>query len=165
MATIYDLTADIKKLNDLLIEGEIDVEVIRDALINSKEELSIKLEDYAKVIRHLESDIAGIKAEETRLADRRHAIEHNIEHMKDVMMFALIQSGETKVKGQLFTIGIQKSPASVVIDAESIDDIPECYLIDQAPKIDKKLIGDDLKNGTALEGIAHLEQKDSLRIR
>jgi hypothetical protein len=37
--------------------------------------------------------------------------------------------------------------------------------VQQDPTIDKKKIKEDLKAGVDLEGIAHLEQTESLRIR
>jgi hypothetical protein len=46
--------------------------------------------------------------------------------------------------------------------------IPEKYLVPQDPTINKKLMLEDLKenfNTPELEGIAHLESGESLRIR
>ena len=51
------------------------------------------------------------------------------------------------------------------MDEQYIENIPEIYLIEQEPKLDRAKIKEDLKNGIVLEGIAHLEQTESLRIR
>ena len=74
-------------------------------------------------------------------------------------------TGKTKFKTALFSFGIQKNPAAVVIDEGYIKNIPDRFLIPQDPQIDKKAIKEALKAGEDLEGIAHLEQTESLRIK
>lgn len=167
MASLYELTGSVLKLNELLLEGELDEEMIRGALENANEDIAIKLENYAKFMKNLESDIEGLKKEEERLHDKRKALENTIARMKKAMMDAMIVSGQPKIKreGGLFSFSIQKNPASVVLDTDSLDDIPEEYLIPQEPKINKKAMIDDLKDGKNLSGIAHLEQSESIRIR
>ena len=51
------------------------------------------------------------------------------------------------------------------MDEAYIENIPDRFLIPQDPQIDKKAIKEALKNGENLEGLAHLEQTESLRIR
>ncbi|HPM75436.1 MAG TPA: siphovirus Gp157 family protein, partial [Saccharofermentans sp.] len=84
---------------------------------------------------------------------------------KKVMQMAMETAGEKKVKGQIFTISIQANPESVVLDESYIENIPPKYLKVKDPEIDKAKLKEDLKNGVNLEGIAHLEQTESLRIR
>lgn len=165
MASLYELTGDAIKLRDLLLEGDIDPEMIRDAILNNQEEVALKLENYAKVMKDIESDINGIKAEEKRLAERRKTLENNIKNMKSAMQEALIQSGQPKVKGQLFTFAMQKNPPSVVMDVNYIEDVPEKYLKQAEPTIDRALLLEDLKAGVDLDGVAHIEQTESMRIR
>lgn len=167
MASLYELTGSVLKLNELLLEGELDEEMIRGALENANEDIAIKLENYAKFMKNLESDIEGLKKEEKRLHDKKEVLENTIARMKSAMMDAMILSGQPKIKrdGSLFSFTIQKNPASVVLDTDSLDDIPEEYLIPQEPKVNKKAMMEDLKNGKALKGIAHLVQTASLRIR
>lgn len=165
MASLYELTGDAIRLRDLLTEGEIDEEIIRDAIVNNNEEIALKLENYAKFIKNTESDIAGLKAEELRLKDKRKALENTIDRMKKAMQDALILSGNNKVKSPLFTFSIQKNPPSVVMDEQYIENIPEKYIIHPEPTIDRKALLDDLKSGVDLDGIAHIEQTESMRIR
>ena len=165
MANIYELTQGIQLLWDLMENGEIDDDTLVDAMMNSQEELKIKLEGYCKFIKNMESDIEGLKAEEKRLAARRKTMENTIERAKFAMKFAMNTAGETKVKGDLFNISIQANPKSVVIDEQYIENIPDKYLVPQEPKIDKKLMKEDIENGVNLDGVAHLEQSESVRIR
>lgn len=165
MASIYELTADIQKLYDLLDKGELDEEMIRDAILNTKEEIGIKLDNYECFIKNLESDIKGLKEEEKRLKERRQSYENTVAEMKDAMRLALKATGNDKVKTSRFTFWLQKNNPSVVIDEQYIENIPEAYLVHQEPTIDKKKLLADLQEGVDLEGIAHIEQSESIRIR
>lgn len=165
MSNIYELTESIQLLWDLMDEGEIDDDTLIDAMMNSQEDLTIKLEGYCKFIRNLESDIEGLKKEESRLADRRRTMENTIKRAKKAMQHAMETAGLKKVKGQIFTISVQANPESVVLDEPYIENIPPEYLKVKDPEIDKAKLKEDLKNGVNLNGIAHLEQNYGLRIR
>lgn len=164
MANIYELTGAFNALWNLIDEGEISDEVLSEVFENTSEELSVKLEGYCKFIKNLESDIEGLKAEETRLATRRRIMENTIKRSKEAMKMALEASGDNKKECGTFTVAIQKNPPSLKLDV-SLADIPSKYLIPQEPKVDTKLLTDDLKASQELVPYAHLEQGTSLRIR
>lgn len=165
MANIYELTESIRLLWDLMDQGELDDDVLKDAMMNSQEDLKDKLEGYCKFIRQMESDVDGISVEIKRLQDRKAVLKNTIERSKKVMQMAMKTAGEKKVKGQIFTIFIQADPESVVLDESYIENIPPEYLKVKEPEIDKAKLKEDLKNGVNLDGIAHLEQNYGLRIR
>lgn len=165
MANIYELTESIRLLWDLMDQGELDDDVLKDAMVNSQEDLKDKLEGYCKFIRQMESDVDGISVEIKRLQDRKAVLKNTIERSKKAMQMAMETAGEKKVKGQIFTISIQANPESVVLDESYIENIPPEYLKVKDPEIDKAKLKEDLKNGVNLDGIAHLEQTESLRIK
>lgn len=165
MANIYELTESIKLLWDLMDQGELDDDALIDAMENSQEDLRDKLENYCKFIRQMESDIEGISFEIKRLQDRKKVLQNTIERSKKVMQMAMETAGERKVKGSIFTISIQANPESVVVDEQYIENIPERYLKFKEPEIDRAKMKEDLKGGAHLEGLCHLEQTESLRIR
>lgn len=168
MASLYDLTGDYAKFAEYMEQVELEPEMqeaLEDALNNLDEDIEIKLENYAKIIKNFESDIAGLKAEEERLAKKRKAMENSIKHMKERMTIAMQQTGKLDIKGELFKFKVQANPPAVVMDVNYIEDVPEKYLIAQDPKIDKKKLAEDLKAGVELEGVAHLEASASVRIR
>lgn len=167
MASLYDLTGDYVKFAEYMEQVELEPEMqeaLEDALNNLDEDIEIKLENYAKIIKNFESDIAGLKAEEERLAKKRKAMENSIKHMKERMTIAMQQTGKLDIKGELFKFKVQANPPAVVMDV-NIEDVPEKYLIAQDPKIDKKKLAEDLKAGVELDGVAHLEVSSSIRIR
>ena len=164
MANIYEITNQFSLLKTLEESGEVDEESIKGALDVAKEDLAGKLEDYCKVIKNFEAEIDGLKAEEKRLAERRAVKENAIERMKKAMKWAVEQSGDNKIPCGTFTVAVQKNPQKCIVDL-SVADIPAKYLIPQEPKIDNKLLLDDLKASGAQVPYAHLEQTTSLRIR
>ena len=168
MASLYDLTGDYAKFAEYMEQVELEPEMqeaLEDALNNLGEDIEIKLENYAKIIKNFESDIAGLKAEEERLAKKRKAMENSIKNMKQRMTEAMIRTGKVDIKGELFKFKVQANPPAVVMDVNYIEDVPEKYLIAQDPKIDKKKLAEDLKAGVDLDGVAHLEASASVRIR
>lgn len=170
MANIYELTDDMRTIQALIEQGELDPEALKDALSVTKEELSIKLEAYCKVIKNMESDIAGLKAEEKRLAEKRQSLENAIDRMKEAMKGAVETAApkDRKMIAGTFTVGVQNNPPKVVIDDPYIENIPDRYLVHPEPTINKKLMLEDFKNDGLvpdLEGIAHVEVNTSIRIR
>lgn len=161
MATIYGITDSFKLIQSLIEEGA-DETVFAEALANNKMELAEKLEGYAMVMKNVESDIEGLKAEEKRLAERHKSMESKIKRMKEAMHNAMSSTGEQKIQGEKFTFTIQKNPPSLKVLDESI--IPKEFLVAVAPSIDKKAIMELLKSGQEVAG-AQITQGESLRIR
>lgn len=161
MATLYDITDNLKFIQSLIEEGA-DEATFAEALANNQMDLTEKLEGYAMVMKNIESDIAGYKAEEKRLSDRRKAMENNIKRMKENMQYAMVSTGEKKIQGERFTFTVQKNPPSLNLVDESI--VPKEFLVEVAPTIDKKAIMERLKNDEAVPG-AEIKQGESIRIR
>ncbi len=163
--TLYELTNDYQNLLEMAEDPDIDPEVLADTMEAIEGEIEIKADGYARIIRQMEADAAALKAEADRITNRRRVIENNIRTMKNRLEDAMIATGKVKFKTELFSFGIQKNPARVVLDEQYIENLPEEYLIAQDPKVDTAKIKEDLKAGKDLHGIAHLEQDSSLRIR
>lgn len=162
--TLYELTNDWLQLMTMLEEGA-DEDVINDTLEGLDYEIEQKADGYARVIRNMEADIAGLKTEIDRMTNRKKVLENNITRLKANLQNSMEITGKIKFKTDLFSFNVQDNPAAVVMDEQYLENIPEEYLIPQEPKLDKKKLAADLKAGVDLEGIAHLEQSRSLRIR
>lgn len=160
--TLYELTEDYMNLLELAEDPDIDEQAFTDTLEGIEGALEIKAEGYAKIIRMLEGDAAACDAESKRLKTKKITIENNIKRMKAALQYAMQATGKTKFKTALFSFGIQKNPASVVIDHAG--KVPANYWIPQPPELDKKAIKAYLKENEGVEW-AHLEQTESLRIR
>ena len=163
--TLYELTDELMQLLELAEDPEVDPEVLEDTLAALTGEIEDKAVGYGKVIRQLESDAVALKAEEARLNNRRKTLEANVKRMKESLFTTMKVMNRQKIDTELFKFSIRKNPAAVVMDEQYIENIPEEYLIPQEPKIDRAKLKEDLKAGKDLDGIAHLEQGESLTIK
>lgn len=163
-ATLYDLTGQWLELYNMADDPDMqeEFELWFDTMEGLEGEIEDKADGYAMVMKDLDGQVAAIKKEEERLAARRRTIENRVEYMKSKLQEMMTVTGKTKFKTPLFSFGIQKNPASVVIDDES--KVPAGYWIPQQPKLDKASLKDWLKEGNECEW-AHLAQSESLRIR
>ena len=165
MNTLYQLTADYLNLLEMAEDPDIDEQAFMDTLDGIEGAIEVKAEGYAKVMRQLEADAAACDAESKRLKNKAKTIDNNIKRMKQALQYAMVATGKTKFKTALFSFGIQKNPASVVMDETYIENIPERFLIRKDPEINRKAIKEAINNGEDIGGIAHLESTESLRIR
>lgn len=161
MAKIYEITGAFLELLEMASDENMDQQMIADTLESVEFEFEDKADGYAKVIRSIEGDVEALDKEIKRLQDRKKTMENNIKNIKANLENAMRVTGKTKFKTLQFSFGIQKNPASVVIDDET--KIPKEYLIAQEPKLDKKAIGAFLKENEV--PWAHMEQSEGLRIR
>ncbi|EPY2285856.1 siphovirus Gp157 family protein [Clostridium sporogenes] len=161
MAKLYELTQNYNNLLDLVDNPEVPKEVLEESLNQIHEEMDIKLENVAKVIKSIEVDAKGLKEEEKRLVDRRKSLENKIVNLKEYAENSMRVTGITKIKGKVFTLGIQKNAPSVEITEEEF--IPEEYFITEKKLVKKDILA-ALKEGKEVPG-AVIKQTESLRIR
>lgn len=165
MANLYKITQDYLQILSMMEDPELNPQTLADTMEAVEGELEIKAENYAKVMKNLEADVAGIKAEIDRLSERKKTIENNIKNMKSALQMAMETTGKTKFKTELFSFNIQKNAPTVVIDASDPNNIPPDFLKFKDPEVDKTAIKAAIQNGMDLTGVAHLEQSESLRIK
>lgn len=165
MSNLYEITQDYLQILSMMEDPELDPQTLADTMEAVEGELEIKAENYAKVIRNLEGDIAAIKVELDRLSAKKKTLENNIKTMKSALQMAMEATGKTKFKTELFSFNIQKNAPTVVIDASDPNNIPPDFLKFKDPEVDKTAIKAAIQNGMDLTGVAHLEQSESLRIK
>ena len=163
--TLYELTEQYMTLMEMAEDPETDPQTLADTMDAITGEIEDKADSYAVIINSLKSDADVLDAEIKRLTARTAAMLANAERMKSRLMTAMIMAGREKIKTARYTLGIQKTTPSVVLDTDDLEKISAEYLIRQDPKIDKRGIAAALKGGKDLPGVAHLEQCVALRIR
>ncbi len=160
---LYELTEMYQNIWDLIGDDEFDLLSLEKALQNIEENIEIKAENTAKLIKGIDADIEVLKTEEKRLADRRKALENKKEGIKGYLENHLRIIGIDKVKTPLFTVALQNNPPSVNVLDEKL--IPKNYVKTvTTTSISRKDLLEDLKQGLIIEG-AELRQTKSLRIR
>ena len=165
MANLYEITQDYLQILSMMEDPELDPQTLADTMEAVEGELEIKAENYAKVMKNLEADVAGIKAEIERLSERKKTIENNIKNMKSALQMAMETTGKTKFKTELFSFGIRKNAPSVIMDEPYIENVPERFLKYSEPTINRTAIKEAIQSGENLEGLAHLEQTESIIIK
>lgn len=160
--TLYEITSDYMNLMELAAQDDVDETAIQDTFEALDGTFEDKADGYAKVLAELDSETKAIAEEIKRLQARKGALEMSSMRLKDSLMQAMQKTGKTKFKTPLFSFGIQKNPTSVQITDES--KIPKEYLIPQEPKIDRKSILEQMKEGKTFKW-ATMEQTERLSIR
>lgn len=164
---LYEITGDILALQEMLESEVDDVTIITDTLEGVQGEYEFKLESYCKVIKNLEADAEALKNEAKRLTDRRKVLENNIDRLKKAMFDSMKATNTPKVKGQLFTVSIQKNGGKVpVIMADNVDlsKLPD-ELVNVVESPNLEVIREWLETGNAVEGFSLGERGESLRIK
>lgn len=132
------------------------------AVDSIQDSIEVKLENYAKLIRHLEGEAAMIEAEEDRLAARRKSLENRIRDLKENMQLSMELTMTDKIKSPLFTIWLQTSN-SAAVEITNEKQLLKQYK-SQEIKIDKKQLLADLKAGKVIRG-AQLKESSSTSVR
>ena len=158
---LYEITGEILELLMMAEDSDLDQKMIQDTMEGLDFEFEEKAEAYAKVVKTLEMDIAGLDEEIQRMTKRKATIKNNIDRLKRSLEGAMIATGKRKFKTPLFGFGIQKNPPSLNVLDES--KIPEEFWIEQQPKLDKKAALAYVKENKV--DWAELSQTESLRIR
>lgn len=169
MSSLYEITGNILALQDMLEEPLEDEQVLLDTLDAVSGEYEFKLESYCKVIKNLEADIVGIKAEVDRLTTKRRVLENNIERLKKAMYDSMRATNTPKIKGQLFTLAIQKNGGKipVIYDKDNKDitaNLPD-NLVNYVETPNLDAIREALEHGQVVTGFTLGERGESLRIK
>ena len=158
--SLYTLTGDFLKIQELAESSE-SAEVFADTLESIEMAIEDKVENTAKVIRNLESQVVALKDEEKRFSERRKPIENSIKRLKENLYTSMIVTGKRKVEAGTFKVSIAKNPASLSVD-ESL--LPHEFFVPQPPKVDNALVKSALKDGVDVPG-ASLVQGEGVRIK
>lgn len=159
---LYELSNNYQNLLEIMDNPEIPKEEIEKAINEIEDKFNDKAENICKVIKSIELEAKAIKEEEKRLATRRITLENRVKNLKYYLDAEMKATGIKKIKGDIFTLSIQKNVPSVEIN--NLEVIPLEYFIIQEPMINKKGIMDKLKSGEVIPG-ACLKQTESIRIR
>lgn len=153
--------ADIDALADL----DMPPEVVQDTLEGLQGDMEAKALSVAAFIRNLESSATQIKAAETAMSNRRKALEHRADQIREYLLYNMERTGISKIEAPWFVIALKKNPPTVVIDDASL--IPLHYMLQPPappPSPDKKEIAAAIKFGEIVPG-AHLETKMRVDIK
>lgn len=154
---LYELT----EMYENLLNLDLEEEELQGHLKNIDDEIEIKAENIAKVLRSLDTEVEAYKKEIERFTLKKQSAENRAKGLKSYLQEAMEAVDKKKFKTDLFSFNIQKNAPSLRILDES--KIPEdFYKIER--KLDKMEFKKAVKEGLYKEA-AELVQSESLRIR
>ena len=156
-ATLYELKDMYLNLMDLDLEGE----ELGKALENIDDEIEVKAENYAGLIKNLEAEAEAYKKEIDRMTDRERALKNRAKFLKKNLEETMIDLDKKKFKTNLFSFNIQRNAPGIKILDE--DKIPEDF-VEYERKIKKNELKKAIKEGLETDA-AVLVESESLRIR
>lgn len=168
MSTLYEITGQFQYLLDMMDDPECDPRLIEDSLQALSGEFEFKADGYAKVRAELMARSAALKSEIDRLTTRKRSIDKNVERIMDTLKMAMISTGKTKFKTDLFSFGLQKNPPRMVKDVEDYRKYPPELRIQRDPEVNWVKVREYLNDPDEypfLKDLVHMEQGQSVRIR
>lgn len=150
MSSIYTLNKDYAELSTMLEAAETPEEI--EAIQNTLEMLDLsieeKIENTAKYMVNVESDIQGLKTEIDRLTKIKKAKENAVERLKNNIEYVMKQKGIEKLEVGTFKAGYRKSESVEIIN---LDVIPADFTKVEI-KADKTAIKKAIKAGETVDG-------------
>ena len=96
MATLYELSNDYLKV--LSLAEELDDGTLKDTLDSISDSIDLKVENTAKVVKELESNISIVEKEIKRLQSRKTTLSNNVKNLKGYLQDEMEKVGKTKIK-------------------------------------------------------------------
>lgn len=168
MSSLYELTGDWLKLQDMLESEDFDKETIETTIECMEYEIEIKANNYGKLIKNLEinkKSIEGtkkaIQEEIKRLNDKEKAIENKIRFLKENLGNTMRIMKKNKIKTEFFTFYFTKTKKVNILDNEKA--LNSKYIRNN-PEIDKIRLLKAMENGEIFD-FADIKESESLVIR
>lgn len=167
MASLYELSNDARKLEDLLdnlecLGDEQAVEETKNIQNIVKKLIEGKSEGIIAIVRELDLSVENIDSEIARLKELKGRKKRRIDSLKGYALDCMQSMGVKKIETNLGNMSIRKGSGKVnILDAAKI---PEEYIKTEiVKKEDKKAIGKAIKDGIEVAG-AELVYSDSLTL-
>jgi len=171
MATLLDISDDMKALDDLLFEagGDItdpEVETAIDDWMDSLDDnFKAKVDNYAALITEIEARSAARKAEAERLRDRAKIDANTAESLKAQLEYVFEQRQIKKIETKRYTIGLRKHGGKLPLDLDDVrpDELSPRFQRVQID-VDRTAIREALEAGEELKFARLGERGQSLSI-
>ena len=154
---LYELSELYVGLLNQIEDGDLELEQMEDALNVIQGEFNTKAENVVKMIKSLEYSIEAVKSETKRLGDQKKRLERSVDSLKSYLLDNMNRTGVTKIKSDLFSIGIRNNPISVDVYDEmefiriAKEHFPELIKEEVSIKVDKKGVKEILSSDENLE--------------
>ncbi|AFV15404.1 TPA: siphovirus Gp157 family protein [Bacillus cereus] len=147
--SLYSLTGKFLEIQQYITED--NQEMFTDTLEAIDEAIEQKALGIVHVVKNLETMCETIKAEETRLAERRKRTEKSVERLKQYLLDSMEATDNKKIETDLMTISIRNNKESLLVHSEAF--IPEMYYKPGKPSLDKTNLLKAVQKGIIVEGV------------
>lgn len=161
MANLFNLNQDYKELLDQMEQG-IEPEVLKDTMESIEASIDVKVDNTIGLIRSVEGDIDTVDKEIKRLQAVKKQKQTFIQTLKTLLQDMLEYRDLKNYRTSTNYIYKRRNAPSVHIINEKL--IDKSYFVEQAPKLDKKALKEDIQNGADVHG-AELRESESLVIK
>jgi hypothetical protein len=111
---LYELSGEYRLLQEAADDGA----DVSSALASLTDELEIKAENIARLLRNMESDEDGLAAESKRLSERKASLASQREKLREYLRSNMEACGITRIKTPAFTISLANNPERVEVTDE-----------------------------------------------
>lgn len=171
MATLYEITEDLRAIDALLYEagGDVSDETVLAAIeswiAEMDNDLKNKVDGYASYISELLAKATARKAEAKRMADLARANENAAKRLKERLLWAFQERGLDKVETPRFVVSVAKNggkaPLDIQVAGEQLPPRFQKVTVDA----DKEAIRKAIESGEDVDGCVLMQRGVSLRIR
>ena len=129
MSNIFELTNEYRQLLAMMEDPEIDEQAVADTMEGIEMEIEQKADNYAWMIRSLDSNNEAIDKEIARLQALKKRNTNFIGRLKENLMFSMRAIGKEKFKTALNSFGIRKAggKAPLILKSEDPLDCPNRF--------------------------------------
>lgn len=165
MSTLYEISEEMRALEELIIEqnGDItdDQDVVMQWMDDTSEQLSKKLENYGKLIRELEARSAARQEEAVRMRGRATVDANAAANLRRRLLYFFQERGIHTMETASFKFGVRKNGGAKPLEFIE-DDVTDEF---KTLVVDKSKIRKALEEGRELSFAKLNERGESLSIR
>ena len=162
---LYQLTHQLRELNELADSDDFPAEALRDTLDALEGDYQVKARNIGLLTRNIEASAEMIREAAKAMLSRADRLEKRSESIKAYLLYNCQAAGITRIECPEFVIAVRKNPPAVIVDDES--QIPSTFYVPPpppVPKLDKAAIKRAIQNGVEVPG-AHLLQNERIEIK
>lgn len=146
----------LQKIND---DPELDPQLVEDTIASIKESMDDKYDNIWTFIKDLEAQVDQRKQYVQEKQKEIKSYETKIDSLKHYALQEMNATNRTKIKTEHYTLSIRHGHKVKINDEAAL---PKMFLVEQAPKINKKEITKAFKNGQEVPGAEYVESESLL---
>lgn len=169
MSTLFEISADMLKLMELLDDPEIDQQAIADTFEGLSGEFDLKVESWLKARENMKADIAARQRIAEDFMEKNRIEMRKVKRMEETLKGIMEATGRKKAGTAIFSATLCKAGGKLpLVWADGIKDdpklLPEKYQITETiVKADTDKIREDLDAGIEVMGVMYGERSTYLR--